>query len=739
MGLRGGRAHLPAQWILHFVIALLFMGMGGRAMGAVQEATGEVAAAERLVQRVTPEYAARVRFRIVPGSATVIEPFGKRSIRITAANVRECVRAYGYYLRRYARVHLSWNGDNRSAARFFRPKGSISVPPTLPLNFAYNYCTLSYSCVHWSKERWMQEIDRLALNGFRYVLVTSGLEKVWQGFLADISAQGYKASAGAFISSPVYAAWWNMGNLEGEGGPVSQQLINSEAELGRLIVSRLRELGLEPVLQGFVGLMPHSFSAGSESIDQGKWVANYPRPNLLRADKPTFASFAKQWYRHLEEVYGYKAKAFAGDLFHEGGKVEGLPLAQISAGVQQAMQDYSPGSLWFIQAWAGNPRPELLRGTSVEHTVILQLNKDLSPNANGKFNYQGRRYVWCELANFGGNHGLYGGFDILEKLPANARNASGFGLLSEGLETNPLYYELFFERLSATGNIDRSDFLSRYALARYGSRDERLVRALHLLARSAYTPDSKREGCQENILCARPDLNADRVSTWSDPKLYYDPAHVEQAARLLLQAALDHPELMKRASFRFDLVDVCRQVLSDRGRTVLQRCKEAYEARDKARFILETEAFYSLIEQTAELVATHEDFLLGVFLSGAEERAESHADKAQMSSNLRRLITRWTSRPSELNDYAHRQFAELFRYYYLPRWKAFFNTLMKGADERKIRETVSTNNGDVVVHRSLENKEVDDIEKSFPTADIHLLLHPQGDLLTIAKKTLGMK
>ena len=726
------------RYIAGLFIALLAV-VCNRAIALEQNEESAVAAAERLVQRVTPEYAGRVRFHIVPDAGASIEPQqDKKSILITADSVRECVRAYGYYLRHHARIHLSWNGDNRSAAQFAIPDTKITVPPTLPFNFAFNYCTLSYSGAHWDKERWMQELDRLALNGFRYVLVTSGLEKVWQDFLQDISQRGYRADARAFIPNPCFSAWWNMGNLVGEGGPVSQSLIDSEAELGRAIVSRLCELGLEPVLQGYIGFVPHRLSPNKESmLDQGKWVADYTRPDLLRADKPLFSSFAKLWYHRLEGVYGYKAKAFAGDLFHEGGITRGLPLAQISAGVQQAMQDYSPGSLWFIQAWANNPRPELLRGTSMEHTIILSLNKDLSPKSNDRFNYQGRRYVWCELSNFGGNHGLYGGFDILEKLPKNAKNASGFGLLSEGVETNPLFYALFYERMNTTGDIDRNNFLTHYAHTRYGTDDSRIVNALQLLAGSVYTPDSKREGCQENIMCARPDLYADRVSTWSDPSLYYDPDQVVQAGQLLLQAAKDHPELMSRSTFRYDLADVCRQVLSDRARVILQHCRKAYEARDKARFLLDSEAFCALISQTAELLSTHEDFLLGAFLRGAEKRATNPQDSEQMTRCLRQLITRWTPHLSELNDYSHRQFAELMQHYYLPRWQAFFAALMKGNGEGQVRETVNTNNGDIVVSRTLDNEFVDSIESAFPAASIPLLHQPHGNLLNLATTILN--
>lgn len=706
--------------------AALFSAIGLLCYGGAAEDALLLPAAQ-LVQRVTPEYAERVHFRLEPGrEQPCIRAQGENAILISAGNVRECIRAYGYYLRRIAHVHLSWNGDNMSAAEFVVPTQAIEVPPTLPINYAFNYCAMSYTAVHWSRDRWMQEIDRLALNGFHYILVTSGVEKVWQLFLEE-QTEG-------FIANPCYSAWWNMGNLEGADHPVSQELIDSEAKLGHDIVQRITELGMEPVLQSYVGFYPSS-KPGESIIPQGKWVANYYRPFLLRGDTQLFQLRAKRWYECLEQVYGYRATAFAGDLFHEGGITKGLPLKSIAAGVQQAMQAYSPGALWFIQAWAGNPRPELLDGLNPNYTVILALQKNLSPDVDVSRNYGNHRYVWCELANFGGKQGLYGGLDVLERMEGNASGASGFGLLSEGLETNPLYYSLFFERINNRGAIDRQEFLADYVYSRYGVQDYRLRLAAHLLSISVYTPDAEREGGVENIMCARPNLDADKVSTWSNPNLYYNPEDVLLAGKLMLDVAKEQPELLERATFRYDLVDVCRQTLSDRARKQLTICKQAWAAGNMNTFRAESDAFCALISQTANILSTDANFLLGAWLSGAEQRAPKA--KEEMTRNLRRLITMWSENPSSLNDYAHRQYAEMLTCYYLPRWRAYFNALLEGKATGEMLTEVVRNNGEEIVHRSWANEQIDAIEQSFPTAELPLLTEPRGDLLKLAERVLS--
>lgn len=731
-----------------FTFALLTLGMPtlvtGCAPKQTEHAVTETDPVRALVARVTPAFASRVMFDIKPeATESTITGKGNRLL-ITAANEHEAIRAYGYYLRNIAHVHFSWNGDNMSGAQFVIPTTVIQVPKALPFNYAYNYCTLSYTGAHWDKKRWERELDLLALNGFKYVLVTSGLEKVWQNFLRELEYPEDKIKA--FIPNPAYAAWWNMGNLEGEGGPVSQSLIDSEAKLGRFIVHRLRELGMEPVLQGYVGFLPHDMPQAGISgtiIGQGKWCG-YPRPSVLQPTSAAFPDMAALWYKHLHEVYGTTAHVYGGDLFHEGGNKGNTDLTAAAQVVQTAMQKASPDAKWLLQAWGGNPDKRLLQGCSAEHTIILALNKNLAPNGPLTFNYHNLPYVWCELANFGGNLGLYGGAEILEKLSSDKTNTIGIGLISEGLETNPLYYALLYERINNRGPIDRDTFLTHYMKARYGSTNHKLRESLNLIMNSLYKPDRMREGCLENILCARPNLDAQKASTWSNPHMYYNPEDVSKAAQLMLEAGLEEGDaLTSLETYRYDLADLCRQVLADRARGQLAQCKKAYNNKDANAFHRESTAFLQLIRDTAGVLRCSKYFLLGSYLEGAEKRGTTAQDKAANTQALRRLITTWRPDIGVLNDYAHRQYAELMQHYYLERWKAYFelcSDMLEGkvsADAAGTMEkAVTTNNGEAVEYVNIRNPRLDAIDTSFATAKIPLLKKPTGNIMALAQKIL---
>ncbi len=728
-------------------LAMLAACLSADAATCVSPASLETQPVYDLVKRVTPAFANRVRFTISKNcpSATISKGEGE-TVLISAPDTREAIRAYGYYLRHIAHVHFSWNGDNAVLEKLPLPERNIEIPAKLPYNLAFNYCTISYSGAHWDRRRWEREIDMLALNGFDHVLVTTGLEKVWQNVLREL---GYpEKQIAAYIPNPAYAAWWHMGNLEGTGGPLSQSLIDGEAKLGKFIVRRLRELGLEPVLQGYVGFLPHDFpqeKINGVILPQGAWCG-FQRPAVLSPVSPDFPRVASVWYKHLHAQYGVAAD-YGGDLFHEGGKKGDTPLKEAAQAVQQAMQTASPGSKWLIQAWGHNPSPQLLEGCNPSQTIILALEKNMDAASQKKRQYGQFPHVWCELANFGGKQGLYGGFPLLENLTGNAGNAIGLGMLSEGVETNPFYYELFFQRINNRDKIDRGTFIREYIKNRYGAEGttaaEKAIQAFSMLAESVYSPYYLREGCTENILCASPSLTAEKVSTWSSPHVYYDPGVVKQAALLLLQAGQEDPAMAKKGTYRYDLADACRQVLADQAREKLLACREAYEGRKKELFIKRKNEFLNLIRHSAQVLSTSRHFLLGVYLRGAAAKASTAKDREALTRGIKSLITTWTpDKVGILNDYGHRQYAELMSGYYLKRWDAFFNTCIRElngqATEKGITTTQSNeNNGEKVVYKHKRNKDVEAIELHFPTSDTPLLTKPQGNIMELAQKLLN--
>ena len=651
----------------------LVAGMAA-AMAAAMAVAGPL---EDLAGRVSPELAGRVRFRVDPGAkAITVAPSGKDGIAIVAPGTRLAAAGLGLYLREVANAHWSWCGS-RLEGPWPTPGRTLTFVPAYPHTLAYNYCTLSYTMAFWDEAAWREELDRLALFGVEMPLVQAGLQKVWQLTLREV---GYpEARIAAFLPDEAAAAWWNMGNLEGLGGPLPQEAIDRNAEVGRFIVQEAKALGMKPILQAFTGLVPHDLGQyldktrfpDARFVGQGTWCEPYfVRPAVLDPTTRAFRELAAIWYRNLFAVYGIdRADCFAGDLFHEGGRTGGLDVTACARAVQAAQQAASPGAVWVVQAWQANPRPALLAGMDPAHTLVEALVRDQHRGHDYRRTFGDIPWLWCELFNFGGRQGLCGGMPGLMRLGdltrvPGAKTLQGFGFLSEGLETSPMPYQLFAERffMPAGKTMDDADldaWLALYATRRYGLCTPAAQEGLRRLADSCHTFTREQDGSFENVLCAYPSWNARKVSSWTSGEPYYAPAATLRAAEALLRAARETPALLRAETFRYDLADATRQALADLSRPLLAQAKADPDARA---------AFLEAIDRT-EAVLAHEPRWR---LDWHEARAARQGGEAAARA-WRRMVVSWTGRARGcLSDYAHRQLAGLMAGYYKKRWERFF-------------------------------------------------------------------
>ena len=635
-----------------------------------------------LAERVAPQLKDRIEFVTDATVQTItVAAADNGHIRITAPNRRLAAAGLGQYLRASG-AHWSWCGRNTDVT-FTPPAEPLTFTPAFDTLLAYNYCTLSYTMAYWDEAAWREELDRLALYGTDRLLVQAGLPEVWRRTLRDL---GYpEERIRAFLPDEAAAAWWNMGNLEGLGGPLTDSQILRNAAIGRFIVREAQALGMQPILQSFTGLVPHDLGdyldrhafPDVKIVDQGNWVDGLRRPVLLSPLCGAFPKIAAIWYKHLKAVYGTdRISLLAGDLFHEGGRTGGLNVTECARAVQTAQQQACPGAVWMIQAWQANPTPALLAGLNPKYTMVEALVRDLHRGQDYSRSFRGLPWLWCELLNFGGNQGMYGGLKTVSELgqlqtKSTAQSLKGLGLLSEGLETNPVFYELFLRRMFVPANTimtqeQRETAIDDILRCRYGMITPDIRSAWRLLERSVYSPVREQEGCTESIVCAKPGWTVSKASTWSSGALYYSPADTRDAAKALLAATEKQPDLLKSETFVYDLADVARQALSDAGRGLLARVRDSRKPTD-------AQAFLEAIRLT-DTVLTHSPRWR---LDFVEDRVRRYGGEAAVRG-YRRMITTWTGRPGSLNEYAHRQLAGLLSGYYLKRWEAFFDAALQG-------------------------------------------------------------
>ncbi|MCR5413803.1 MAG: alpha-N-acetylglucosaminidase [Kiritimatiellae bacterium] len=650
--------------------------------GAVKEIVGRVAGDPSVMDRFV--------FEKMDGEgekATVGPDSEGRRILIRATCESAASFALGRYMRDVQKSHVSWCG-NRIPEEWPVPEKTFSVAPAVPVRFAYNYCTLSYTMAFWSKKEWRDELDRLALHGFNAALLVAGLPEVWRETIGKEAAEG-------FISDEAASAWWHMGNLQGLGGPLPDERIKADAELGRWLYAEMKKLGIEPCIQSFTGLIPDGYEGlpdGTAVFEQGKWQG-YARPDILSPKSKAFDELAEKWYRALAKVYrpdlnGY-TRYMAGDLFHEGGRKGDLTdadLADAARKIQATQAEHfgNGGSntvTWVLQSWQGSPCQGIRDGLDPNRSLILFLDKDMSRTGPVAADYVNRTtdehipWIWAEVMNFGGNTGLYGGarrFGSLAKTgsdPAHAASFRGYGMLSEGLETNAIMYDLFTDGFSSSheGPVfseNREAWIGDFVLRRYGMRNARLQTAVRTLLATVWDCSRYQEGCVENIMCAVPGRDVKSVSKWG-PKTGtpYRTESVRFAMHCYESALEGNPSLADEETFMFDRCELQLQILADSARQLNDDAVKPGAARDEFMFLFDkAESFLSGCERWTL------DWHLARTVATAGEAGRR---------GYRRMVTTWTGdfatgRSSGLRDYAHRAYSGLLDKYYRKRWEWYF-------------------------------------------------------------------
>lgn len=597
-----------------------------------------------------------------------------------------------WYLKYYAGINLSWNGMQADLPEVLPPVLKKERHETdLKLRYDFNYCTFSYSMAFWDWKRWEQEIDWMALHGINLPLAMVGTDVVWKNVLEEL---GYtREEINAFIAGPGFQAWWLMNNLEGWGGPNPDSWYERQEELQKRILKRMREYGIEPVLPGYSGMVPHNAKdrLGLNVADPGRWNG-YPRPAFLQPTDPQFERIAALYYREMTRLYG-KVSYYSMDPFHEGGNTSGVDLEAAGKAIWKAMKQANPRAAWVVQAWGANPRPQMIRNLPAGDMVVLDLFSESRPQwgdpASSWYRKEGfgqHDWLFCMLLNYGGNVGLHGKMAHLIEEFYKAKDSSfgktlkGVGMTMEGIENNPVMYELLCELPWREQRFSKDEWLEGYLKARYGKSDSQVSQAWMLLSNTIYNcpAASTQQGTHESILCARPSWKAYQVSSWSEMSDYYDPADVIRAASMMVDAA---ERFRGNNNFEYDLVDIVRQAVAEKGRLMYRVLVDAYKAGDRELFKLSSDQFLRLILMQDRLLATRSEFKVGRWLESARNLGSTEEEKDWYEWNARVQITTWGNRVAAddggLHDYAHREWNGLLRDFYYLRWKTWLDEQLK--------------------------------------------------------------
>ncbi|MGL4738946.1 MAG: alpha-N-acetylglucosaminidase [Cellulosilyticaceae bacterium] len=637
----------------------------------------------KLIERWTPLLASWIEVEFIEADQgrDVWEVEGvNKQIVLRGNNVISLALAYHYYLREHLKLNISWCGDMLTLPKQISlPKYKHRQVVEQKLRTYFNYCTFNYTASWWDWERWEREIDFMALNGINMPLSVVGVEAVWYEALLKVGLTDEEARS--FLVGPAFLAWQWMTNIESYCGALPKNWITKRLELGRKILARQREWGMQPIGQGFSGFVPRCFMEKfpEASIAKERGWCSFEGTAQLDPLDPLFERFGKVFLETQRELLG-AYHFYAADPFHEG--YPPFETKDYLNGVGQAIYSlfdtFDPTSVWVMQAWS--IREQIATVVPKDRLIILDLNGKTSQN---KDYFWGYPFITGKLHNFGGRINLHGDmemtasneFKILQEV---APHICGTGLFMESIMQNPIYYDLAFEMMTVSYKVDLNQWVKAYPRRRYGISTPELEEAWCHLQRTIYQPGT--DGVEKSsIICARPAVEVKKSGPNDGFAIHYDNKELLRGIQLLVGQAEDG---CLSDGYRYDIVDLTRQLLSNHGQKIHEAFKVAFYERNIEAVHSAKARFLGMLSDVDRLLDTRAEFRFEKWVSDARSWGETAEEKDLYDKNASMLVTLWgPEQNASIFDYAWKEWAGLISGYYAMRWAKFYD-MIEGVLER---------------------------------------------------------
>lgn len=543
----------------------------------------------------------------------------------------------------------------------------------------FNVCTFGYSTVWWDWKRWEQEIDWMALHGINMPLAMNGQEAIWQkvwrryGF-SDSQIRTY-------FAGPAFLPWHRMGNINSHGGPLPQSWIDGQAELQKKILGRERELEMKPVTPAFSGFVPPLFRQKypkAQTTESSAW-AGFELTLLLNPRDPMYLEIGKRFIEEYRKEFG-SSHLYLADVYNEmTPRLEpATKLADLKAtgdAVYKAILAGDPRGVWVMQGWLflndrgfwGEKEADaFLSAVPDSRMIVIDLACDSMEVWRAQPAVRKKNWIYCTLHNFGETTTLFGNLREYADRPIHALNdpshggMSGMGITPEGIEQNPIVYELATDTMWRTTPVNLTQWVEGYAEARYGVRLPAVQEAWRIILPriydGSYLPDGDR-------IMERPGFGFG-----AEPSA--GAADIGRALRLLLSAS---GQIGRNHLYELDLADLTKRYLEEVGSAYWFQALSDRDDNNAKRFAASAAKYFQLLDDLDRLLGTIPEYRLSTWVSNARRWGGDRREQNQLEENAKLQVTVWGG--PVLHDYAWKEWSGLVSGFYKQRWLRFFRAL----------------------------------------------------------------
>ncbi|XP_043464932.1 alpha-N-acetylglucosaminidase [Leptopilina heterotoma] len=619
-------------------------------------------------------------FKIVKNSEQILTILGSSGV----------AAAWGlhYYLKNFCNVHISWEGSQLELPNTF-PDVNLTITANDKFRYYQNVCLGGYSTVWWQWEQWERHIDWMALNGINLSLAFAGQEAIWQRVYMEMNLTLEEINE--HFGGPAFLPWSRMGNIRGWGGPLTSSWHTFTIKLQHKILNRMRNLGMRSVLPAFSGQVPRALAKhfpNATMTKMSEWNTfqdRYCCPLMLEPADPLFQILGTDFLRKYIEEFG-SDHIYNCDAFNENKPSSGnlTYLSNIGKAIFKALTTVDSEAIWLLQGWmfvndfqfwTESRVRAFVTSVPTGKMIILDLQSEQFPQYKRLKSYFGQPFIWCMLHNFGGTLGMFGSSEIInervfESRKFNGSTMIGVGLTPEGINQNYVIYELMMEMGYHKKPVNLEAWFENYASRRYGAWNEYTTDAWKKLGKSVYNFSGSQRIRGHYVITRKPSL---KIKVWT----WYDYNVILSAWDMLLMGRHNRGS---SSLYKHDLVDVTRQVLQVKADTIYLKILEAYTKSNKLDLKFHSSMLLELFDDLERILASHENFLLGVWLKDAKSLGTNEMEILNYEYNAKNQITLWGPN-GEIIDYANKQWSGIIEDYFKPRWKLFLETLYTSLNE----------------------------------------------------------
>ncbi|KAK7545285.1 putative alpha-N-acetylglucosaminidase [Phyllosticta citricarpa] len=703
------------------------------AAAIVLTATGTTQGLVDLVTRRIPDHAADFHF-VLSNQTTnssgydhyAVSTPANGQVKIESSSLSGLASGLHRYLADVVHVDIYWFIGSRlhlAPTRLPRVNGTLTGSALVPWRYHFNTVTFSYTSAFWTWEDWELELDWLALRGVNLPLAWVGAEKILVEVFQEIGLTD--AEIETFLSGPAFQSWNRFGNIQGSwGGDPPTSWIDGQFELQKKIVERMVELGMTPVLPSFTGFVPRAISRvlpNATIVNGSQWngfAPEYTNVTFLEPFDVAFTTLQKRFIEKQARAYGNVSHIYTLDQYNENDPYSGDLdyLRNVTYNTWKAFKAADADAIWMMQGWLFYSNSDFWTDQRVEaylsgveednDMLILDLFSESQPQWQRTNSYYGKPWIWCQLHDYGGNIGLYGQVENITINPvealANSSTLVGFGLTMEGQEGNEIIYDLLLDQAWSGTPIDTTTYFSNWVSSRYADNSSipsELYAAWDMLRSTVYNNTAlTTNAVTKSIFELQPALYGLTNRTGHHATtITYSPDLLVQVWLLFYAATAASPTLWANPAFQYDMVDVTRQVLSNKFDALYTDFVDARNASletnsttngnsTATRLKGKADTMTSLLETLDDVLSTNENFSLAKWIASARAWADADSSTNTSSSSLALLTYNARNQPTlwgprgEISDYASKPWAGLVSTYYVPRWRIFFEHVMNATE-----------------------------------------------------------